>query len=100
MPRKTQLPQPSVQRQLRSLGENLRLARLRRRLTATQVAERAGMTRTTLRAVERGGPCVTMGAYANVLHVLGLHTDLGGVGSDDELGRKLQDAELLRRTRS
>ncbi len=92
--RTTRPPLPSVARVLAELGENVRLARLRRGLSATIVAERAGMTRPTLRAVERGEPGVTLGSYANVLHVLGLEKDFALVGRDDELGRKLQDAGL------
>ena len=52
------------------------------------------MTRATLYAIEKGRPTVSMGAYANVLHVLGLSQDLAKVAEDDELGRKLQDAGL------
>ena len=77
-----------------ALGENLRLARRRRRLTTTQVAERAGISRTTLRAIERGEPSVSFGAYATVLFCLGLEKDLDQVAKDDELGRKLQDIAL------
>jgi len=58
------------------------------------VADRAGMTRVTLTAIEKGEPGVSLAAYANVLHVLGLHQDLSEVASDDDLGRKLQDAQL------
>jgi transcriptional regulator with XRE-family HTH domain len=100
MPRTTQPPLPAVARALSALGENLRLARLRRGLTLSQVAERAGMSRPTLRAVERGGPSVSIGAYANVLHCLGLEGDLGLLASADELGRQLQDAALPGRRRA
>jgi transcriptional regulator with XRE-family HTH domain len=94
MPRKTTSPHPAVAKLLRELGENIRLARLRRGFSAELIAERAGMSRTTLRAVESGAPGVTMGSYANALHSLGLHEDLHLLARDDELGRKLQDARL------
>ena len=99
MPRVTTRSLPAVSRQLAELGENIRLARKRRGLSAGLLAERAGMSRPTLRAVERGDASVTLGAVANVLHCLGLEKDLGRVARDDELGRKLQDAALAPKSR-
>lgn len=89
-----------VARLMRELGENIRLARLRRGFSMALVAERAGMSRPTLRAVENGEPGVSLGSYANVLHSLGLHEDLALIARDDELGRKLQDAGLPTRRRA
>lgn len=100
MPRTTVATLPSLQRRLTQIGENLQLARLRRGLAASQVAERAGITRTTLRSIERGDGSVSLGAYANVLFCLGLDHDLDVVASDDVLGRKLQDANLTVKRRA
>jgi len=88
-----------MERRLARLGDRLRTARLRRGLPAKLVAERAGMSAMTLRNVERGGMGVTIGAYAAVLHVLGLDGDLDAVAAVDTLGRDLQDAALSRRPR-
>jgi transcriptional regulator with XRE-family HTH domain len=85
---------PATARKLQEMGKNLRLARLRRRLSAEQLALRAGISRSTLWMIEKGSPAVAIGAYAQVLFVLGLDNDLLAVGSDDELGRKLQDTQL------
>lgn len=100
MPKTTARPLPAIQRLLTGLGENMRLARLRRGFSMALVAERAGMSVPTLRAIERGSPAVTLGSYANVLHSLGLHEDLATLAKDDELGRKLQDAKLPTRRRA
>ena len=85
---------PSTTEFLQRFGERLRLARLRRRLTAKQVAERAGMAPMTLRSLERGGSGVTMGAYLAVMQVLGIEKDMDLLGAADPLGRELQDARL------
>jgi len=94
MARKSSPPLPRVERVLVELGQNIRLARMRRKLAAGLVAERAGMSRPTLRAIERGDSGVTLGAVANVLNSLGLVDDLVQVGRTDELGRQLEDAKL------
>ena len=99
MPGKTVPSLPPVARVLAELGANIKLARQRRALAAELVAERAGMSRPTLRSIERGDSSVTIGAIANVLHTLGLITDLGSVARDDSFGRRLEDAKLESRAR-
>jgi len=94
MPRKTAPPPPTLEEILSVFGENIKLARLRRRITASMLAERAGMTRVTLRKIENGDGGVTMGAYAMVLFCLSLEKDLLLLAKDDVLGRKLQDIGL------
>lgn len=91
---------PRLTRLLNRLGENLRLARLRRAYSAETVAQRAGITRKTLYRVERGDPAVALGIYARVLQALGLEADLEKVAADDALGRKLQDSKLQPRERA
>jgi len=90
---------PATHQLLVQLGERLRLARLRRKLTATQVAARAGMSRMTLRAIENGNAGVTMGAYLAVMQVLGLEQDVTDLADADDFGRHLQDAALSVPTR-
>lgn len=91
---------PKHERMMRELGENIRLARLRRDLSSEQVAERAGISRNTLIKIERGDEGVAIGMYFRVLIVLRLEEDLTNVAKDDVLGRKLQDAGLLTNQRA
>ncbi len=95
MKQKKQIVFPKHQKLLEQVGENIKLARKRRKLTTIQVAERANISRNTLYLLEKGTPSVSIGALFNVLRVLGLHYDFLKLGSDDELGRKLQDLGLL-----
>ena len=85
---------PKEKKILSTLGENIKLARLRRKLSTEQVSERANISRSTLWSIEKGSPKVAMGKYIQVLAVLGQENDLLTVASDDILGRKLQDANL------
>ena len=85
---------PSQQRMLTTLGEQIRLARLRRDLSSEQIAERAGISRNTLIKIERGDEGVALGYYFRALIALGLAQDILMLAKDDELGRKLQDAKL------
>jgi transcriptional regulator with XRE-family HTH domain len=91
---------PATEDLLRRFGERLRLARLRRRLPAKQVAERAGMSPMTLRSIERGGSGVTVGACLAVMQVLGIERDFDLLGRADSQGRELQDARLPGRART
>lgn len=100
MKEKKYMLSPNIKRILLDLGENTKLARLRRKLSTKQVSERAGISRPTLLAIEKGKPSVSIGSYAQVLKVLGLAEDLLKVSRDDELGRKLQDAKLIVKERA
>lgn len=97
MKKKKQILFPKHQQILIELGENIRLARKRRKLTTVQVAERAGIARNTLYLLEKGSSSVSIGALFNVLRVLGLQDDFLQLAADDKLGRKLQDLNLLNR---
>lgn len=91
---------PAAKNMLVELGGNLKRARLRRRMSAEQVAQRADISRSTLWMMEKGSPAVAMGAYLQVLVVLGLERDLLHVAADDALGMKLQELNLGVRKRA
>ncbi len=94
MPRNSLVLLPKSKKLLQTLGGNIKLARLRRKLTMNQVSERAGISRPTLSSLEKGNPAVSLGTVLQVLLVLGLEQDILLLGNDDILGRKLQDADL------
>ncbi|MCL4482038.1 MAG: helix-turn-helix domain-containing protein [Bacteroidetes bacterium] len=91
---KKQLLFPKYQMVMEQVGENIKLARKRRKLTTVQVSERAGIDRSTLYQIERGNGSVSMAAYFNTLRVLGLQDDFLKLAADDSFGRKLQDLGL------
>ncbi len=91
---------PKVRKRLNQVGEQIRLARLRRNYTAEIVAERSGMSRDTLRKIEKGEPNVNFGSYASVLHSLGLDKDLDLLANEDSLGRNLEDIKTISRKRA
>ena len=91
---------PKTAAMLRQLGENLRLARLRRNVSAKLEAERAGISVATLTKIEQGNSSVSIGSYIQVLVTLNLEQDILKVAADDELGRKLQDLGLPVRARA
>ena len=92
---------PPTEEILSTMGEQIKLARLRRNLSTELVAERAGISRASLWKVEKGDPSVAMGIYAAVLHALNnMDRDLLMVAKDDVLGRELQDINLLPKKRA
>ena len=77
------------------MGENIKLACKRRGYSQSLIAERTGLSRNTVRKIEQGDSTVSIGHYVAVLSVLGLVEDFAKVASDDVLGRKLQDINLM-----
>ena len=92
---------PATENILKTMGGQIKLARLRRDLSAELVAERAGISRASLWKVESGNPAVAIGIYAAVLHALGnMDRDLALVAKDDEMGRQMQDLNFMTRKRA
>lgn len=101
MSKKSVVIMPDTQNVLEIMGEQIKMARLRRNLSVELVAERAGISRATLWSVEKGTPSVAIGTYAAVLHALGgMDKDFENIAKDDEYGRKLQDLNLQSRLRA
>ena len=94
------LPIP-VRRALRKLGQDIRDARLRRRIPMTLMAERASITRATLAKIERGDPGVALGNYTSVLFALGMAERVGELADPrtDIVGLSLEEERLPRRIR-
>ena len=94
------LPIP-VRHALKKLGQDIRDARLRRRVPTAIAAERASISRMTLNKVEKGDPGVSLGIYATVLFVLGLIDRLSALAdvTTDATGLQLQDERLPQRIR-
>jgi predicted transcriptional regulator len=89
---------PKTGKILEQMGEQIRLARMRRKISVALAAERAGVSRASVWAVEKGSAAVAIGIYAAVLHAIsGMDTDLLKVAANDELGQKLHDIELLKK---
>jgi len=86
---------PKNQKVLSLLGENIKLACKRRGYSQSLIAERTGLSRLTVRKIQQGDSTVSIGHYVVVLSMLGMVEDFAKVASDDELGRKLQDINLM-----
>lgn|SRR5690554_581058 len=95
----TKLPR-KLQVNLQITGEQIRLARLRRDLSISQVAERATVSDLTVSRVEKGLPTVSMGIYLRVLYALQLEEDILLLARDDAMGKALQDLRLKPRQRA
>ena len=95
----TKLPR-KLEQKMQIVGEQIKLARLRRNLSMAQIAERATCSPLTVARVEKGSPSVSIGIYARVLYALQLEDDLLLLAGEDELGRRLQDLSLVQRRRA
>src|SRR5216684_8646828 len=95
------LPLP-VKRALAKLGDDIRNARLRRRIPTTIMAQRAFITRPTLQKVERGDPGVSLGIYATIMFVLGMTPRVADLADarTDGVGLGLEEERLPKRIRS
>ena len=100
MTRPTRQVFPRAQARLSALGERLRTARLRRRVSQVQMAARVGVSRATIVRLEHGDPNVALGILTRALGVLGLEADLDLLAGNDEIGRRLQDLDLPLRPRA
>lgn len=94
MSRVTRSVFPSTRRRAEALGQRIRMARLRRRLSVTELAARVDASRATIHRLELGDLSVSLAVLVRVLAVLGLEADLDLIARDDELGQRLQDATL------
>ena len=79
---------------LMELGERLRNARLRRKLTASAVAASARVSRVTVHRAERGEPAIASGTLIRIMGVLDLAGNFALLARDDKMGRLLQDSQL------
>ena len=95
----TKLPR-KLEQKMQVVGEQIKLARLRRNLSVAQVAERATCSPLTVSRIEKGVPTVAIGIYLRVLYALQLDDDILSLAKDDELGRALQDMNMIPRKRA
>jgi len=95
----TKLPR-KLEQKMQLVGEQIKLARLRRNLSVAQVAERATCSPLTVSRIEKGVPTVAIGIYLRVLYALQLDDDILSLAKDDELGRALQDMNMIPRKRA
>ena len=95
----TRLPR-RLEENMKIVGEQIKLARLRRNLSRAQVAERAMCSELTEARVEKGSPTVAIGTYLRILYALQLEDDILLIAKNDIIGRELQDISLINRKRA
>ncbi len=89
-----------LEEKMQIVGEQIKLARLRRNLSIVQIAERAMVSVLTVSRVEKGLPTVAIGIFLRVLYALQLDDDFLGLAKDDLMGKALQDMGLKTRKRA
>lgn len=95
----TKLPR-KLEQKMKIVGEQIKLARLRRDLSIAQVAERATCSPLTISRIEKGSATVSIGIYLRVLYALQLEDDILYIAKDDLLGKHLQDLNMVSRERA
>ena len=100
MARKKVVLLPRTEQALEKVGTNIKRARLRRNIRAELLVERAGISADTLTSIEKGVSTVSIGAYAAVLHSLGMEKDLELLGADEEQKRRYRECNLQIRKRA
>jgi len=92
---------PSLQREFKKLGGDIRNARVRRKFTTVELAERAFISENTLIRVQQGNPSVAIGIYGRVLALLGLTGRMGMLAdfSEDPISQDIENASLPKRVR-
>ena len=95
----TRLPR-RLEENMKIVGEQIKLARLRRNLSRAQVAESAMCSELTEARVEKGSPTVAIGIYLRVLYALQLEDDILFIAKEDKLGKELQDIAMINRERA
>jgi transcriptional regulator with XRE-family HTH domain len=89
-------PPAAVEQALKRLGDNIRTARLRRKLRLEDVAERMGISRFALSEVEKGKPTTAIAAYLGALWALRLLDQLEEVADPD----RDEEGKILERSRA
>ena len=95
----TKLPR-KLEQKMEIVGEQIKLARLRRNLSVAQVAERATCSPLPVSRIEKGVSTVAIGIYLRVLYALQLDEDILWLAREDKLGKSLQDLALKSRERA